>query len=86
MSAAPADTWFRKRLRAFAVLSCVLAGTVFWFSRPSPVQRLQPYLGQDLRALSEDEQIAFDGLVGALVPEARVFSRPTRPRTWDPRA
>lgn len=83
------NTRFIKPRRALIILSvlasCVLAGTVYYLSRPSPVQRLQPYLGQDLRALSGDEQIKFDGLIGRLAPGARVYARPNPPKTMDPR-
>src|SRR5262249_45830615 len=61
-------------LSAFGI--CVFAGALFWLFRPNTVERLQPYLGQDLRALSEDEQIEFDDLIGRLAPEARVFNGP----------
>lgn len=52
--------------------------------RPAVVERLQSYLGQDLRALSKDEQIKFDDLIGRLAPDAKVFQRPDPPRTWNP--
>jgi hypothetical protein len=80
---------FLRRPRLLAVLSAfgsfVLAGMVFYLSRPSPAERLQTYLGQDLRTLSEDEQIIFDGLIARLAPDAQVFSSPVRPQTWNPR-
>jgi hypothetical protein len=63
----------------------VLAGAAYWLCCPRTVQRLQPYLGQDLRGLREDEQVIFDGLIGRLAPEASVFEQPPRPETWNPR-
>ena len=68
--------------------SCLLLGTALYLFRPGPVQRLQPYIGKDLRALSEDEQIKVDELIGCLAPEAKQFEPPTRtrPRSFDPLA
>lgn len=75
--------------RAWAVLSalvCALTIGLYFLLRPDPVQRLEPYIGRDLRTLSEDEQIDFDLLVGQLAPEARTFDPPAPPRGWDARA
>ena len=63
--------------------SFLLLGTAVYLTRPTPVQRLQPYLGQDLRTLSEDDQIKFDGLIRRLAPEASRFTPRDRPRNWD---
>jgi hypothetical protein len=81
------STRFLRRRRLWALLSacCVLAGVTFYLCRPSPVQRLQAYLGKDLRALSEDEQIEFDSLIAQLAPEARAFRASTGPLTGNPR-
>ena len=62
--------------------SFLLLGTSIYLTRPTPVQRLQPYLGQDLRTLAEDDQIKVDGLIGRLAPEARRFTASDRPRNW----
>ncbi len=79
----------RRRRLALLLLSallCGLAGTVFYLARGTPVQRLQPYLGKDLRTLSEKEQIKFDGLIACLAPKARAFIRLPLPRSRDPGA
>jgi hypothetical protein len=57
----------------------------FYLFRPSPVQRLQAYLGKDLRAASEDEQIEFDGLIRQLAPDARAFHPSSPSLTLNPR-
>src|SRR5262245_17570498 len=77
-------TRFLRRRWVWVALSALLGVAVYYLSRPGPVGSLRPYLGQDLRALSEDEQIKFDDLVGRLTPQARVYGPPTRPQTWNP--
>jgi hypothetical protein len=76
------------RCRAWVVFAVcgasLLLGTAFYFSNRSPVQRLQPYLGRDLRTLPDGDQAKFDALVGQLAPEARRFFVPDHPQTWDP--
>jgi hypothetical protein len=47
------------------------------------VDRLQPFIGKDLRTLSEAEQIKFDNIIGRLIPQARVFDYATMPRALD---
>ena len=86
-----APRFFRRRGAVVGLIgfaSCLLLGTALYHSRPTPVQRLQPYLGRDLRSLSEDEQIRVDELIGCLAPEAKRFTPPnsTRPQTYDLRA
>src|SRR5207302_1623147 len=80
--------WFIRHRRPLVVFSaigcCAIACVVAWLSAPSPVERLQPYIGRDLRALSEDEQMRIDEYVGRLAPDAKVFERPKRRMTWDP--
>lgn len=89
MSAESAKPGTLKRRRGKIILAvlgcCAVAATICYVARPSPVQRLEPYLDRDLRTLSEDEQIKFDGLIGQLAPEASVLIRPSPPKTWNPR-
>jgi hypothetical protein len=65
--------------------ACVLVTVLPELFQPAPVERLRPYFGKDLRTLSEAEQIKVDGLLGRLAPEARMFSRPSRPQTLNPK-
>jgi hypothetical protein len=89
MSADPRrPRWLRCRRGVLVGSACgalMLAGTVYWMCWPSPVQRLQSYVGQDLRNLSEDEQIHFDRLMASLVPDAKTLIEPDRPQTWNPK-
>jgi hypothetical protein len=78
-------TRFRRRRWVWVALLVLLGVAVYYLFRPGPVERLRPYLDQDLRALSEDEQFKFDDLVGRLTPEARVYGPPTRPQSWNPK-
>lgn len=88
MNASQITTWLRKRPAwAFCTFlgSCVLIGIVCWFFSPTLIQQLQPYLGQDLRNLSEGEQLRFDRLIGNLAPDARVFHKPSQAQGLNPR-
>jgi hypothetical protein len=72
----------RARIALLGVGATFLIGAVFYHFRPSAVDRLQPFIGKDLRTLSEAEQIKFDNIIGRLIPQARVFHYPKRPSTW----
>jgi hypothetical protein len=53
--------------------------------RPDPVEQLEPFIGKDLRALEEPEQIRFDNLISKLVPQATRSVYPPKPRSLNPR-
>src|SRR5262249_46966575 len=87
MSAQAAKVGFFRRRRVFIALLTlavfVIAATAIYRYAIDQIRRLQPYIGKDLRLLSEDEQIEFDRLISTLVPEARLAEYPSRPTTWD---
>lgn len=78
MHADAATSWLARHRRVRVVLLAVgvivLVRAGVWLFSPTPVQRLQAYIGQDLRELSEDEQIDFDGLIGQLAELQPRFS------------
>lgn len=80
--------FFRRRsilvpFLALAVFS--IAGAAIYRYANDPVRLLQPYFGQDLRLLSEDEKLQFEAIMCRLVPDARLCVYPPRPRSWHPK-
>jgi hypothetical protein len=74
----------RARIALLGLGVAVLTSAVFYYFRLKPVDQLQPFIGKDLRTLSEEEQIEFDDIVGKLIPQGRVFDHPRLPRTLNP--
>jgi hypothetical protein len=60
-----------------------MAGAIYHFTHPDPLQLLEPYMDQDLRNLSEEEQLRFDSLISHLAPEAKTFAYPSPPQSLD---
>src|SRR5262245_52996507 len=71
----------RAKVALLTLAGAVLVGAAFYDPRPNPVDRLQPFIGKDLRMLSEEERAEFDDIISALLPQANEVIRPKMPRS-----